>query len=113
MGANKYLHIPFLLMPTPAGQLQNANKSAEVLRVIAHPIRLSIVELLSQPGAKERNVTDIINALEQPQAIVSQHLILLKDRGILTSKKVGTKCYYQPAVKGLAEVVRAVLVLTQ
>lgn len=91
--------------------LQHAEKSANVLKTISHPVRLNIIELLSQPNAKPTRVSDIVAAVEQPQAIVSQHLITLKDRGILTSTKQGTNIFYRPAIAGLAEVLKQVVVL--
>lgn len=98
-------------MPTPPIALKNAEKSAVVLKTIAHPLRLSIIELLSRPGVTPKRVTDIVNELEQPQAIVSQHLIHLKDRGILASTKTGTSIFYRPAMQGLGKLVQVLLVL--
>jgi DNA-binding transcriptional ArsR family regulator len=40
-----------------------------------------------------------------PQAIASQHLITLKDRGILSSFKVGTKIYYSLSIPKLLDVI--------
>lgn len=100
-------------MLTPKSQLQHAEKSANVLKTIAHPLRLGIVELLSRPDTEPIRVSDIVLKLEQPQAVVSQHLIHLKDRGVLTSSKVGTNVYYTPAIQGLFEVIQAVIVLTK
>jgi DNA-binding transcriptional ArsR family regulator len=99
-------------MATPTVHLKNAEQSANVLKTIAHPIRLSIIELLSRPGIAPKRVSDIVAELDKPQAIISQHLIHLKDRGVLTSTKAGTNIFYRPAVQGLDTVVRAILVLT-
>lgn len=85
--------------------LQNAQKSADTLKTISHPLRLSIIGLLSQPGVGQKCVSDIIRELEQPQAIISQHLIHLKDRGILTNTKVGTRIFYSMAKPGLNAVI--------
>lgn len=98
-------------MPTPVSRLKNADKSADVLKTIAHPLRLSIIELLSRPGVAPKRVSDIVTEMGQPQAIISQHLIHLKDRGVLTSKKEGTSIFYRPVGKGLDDLLRAVSVL--
>ncbi len=65
---------------------------ADQLKAIAHPVRLRILRYLhEQPG---RSVTEIYTALHLPQAITSQHLTTLKDRGVLMSEKAGTKIFY-------------------
>ena len=85
----------------------DANKmerAAAMLKVLAHPKRMAIVDLL---GRTDRmTVTNIYTELDMPQAIASQHLITLKDRGILSSQKSGTKIYYSLAVPTLMEVIR-------
>lgn len=67
-------------------------KESEVLKALAHPVRLRIVDGLSR---HECNVDKIVRALKIPQSTVSQHLGLLKARGIVTSKKEGVKTCYR------------------
>jgi DNA-binding transcriptional ArsR family regulator len=57
------------------------------LKVIAHPIRLAIVDLLSEQ--EKLTVMEIQEALGLEQAIASQHLTLMEDKGVLCSEKVG------------------------
>ncbi len=79
-------------------------RAAAMLKVLAHPKRMAIVDLL---GREEKlTVTKIYTELDMPQAIASQHLITLKDRGVLTSEKAGTKIYYSLLVPHLTEVIR-------
>lgn len=79
-------------------------RAAAMLKVLAHPKRMAIVDLL---GREEKlTVTKIYTELEMPQAIASQHLITLKDRGVLTSEKAGTKIYYSLLVPHLTDVIR-------
>jgi len=88
-----------------ADQLERA---AAMLKVLSHPKRLAIVDLLGKTkGNKEHqmSVTEIYQALDIPQAIASQHLITLKDRGVLKSSKVGTKIYYALAVPQLMKII--------
>jgi len=83
-------------------------RAAAMLKVLAHPKRLAIVDLLGRTkGGKEPrlSVTEIYQALDMPQAIASQHLITLKDRGVLQSSKVGTKIFYALAVPQLLKIV--------
>ncbi|GAA4502978.1 metalloregulator ArsR/SmtB family transcription factor [Hymenobacter ginsengisoli] len=78
-----------------------------MLKVLSHPKRLAIVDLLGKSKTKEHqmSVTEIYQALDIPQAIASQHLITLKDRGVLKSSKVGTKIYYSLAVPELLKII--------
>jgi len=66
--------------------------AAEMLKAIAHPIRISIVELLA--NSEQMNVTEIFNALDIKQAIASHQLNTLKDKGVLDSEREGKKTYY-------------------
>lgn len=64
---------------------------AEVLKVLGHPIRLKIVAGLC---AQECNVKHIWECLNLPQATVSQHLALLKHKGIIEGKREGVEVHY-------------------
>jgi DNA-binding transcriptional ArsR family regulator len=68
-----------------------AEHAAEILKAMAHPIRIQIVELLQ---AKEMCVSDIVEALTSKQAITSQQLNIMKDKGVLNCRRDGTKVYY-------------------
>ncbi len=65
--------------------------AAEVLKAVAHPLRLQIVEILE---GGERSVGEIADALGEKQAITSQQLNLMKDKGVLASRREGAKVYY-------------------
>jgi DNA-binding transcriptional ArsR family regulator len=69
-----------------------ATHAADVLKAVAHPLRLQIVEAL-QDG--EKSVGDIVEALGEKQAITSQQLNLMKDKGVLASRREGAKVYYR------------------
>ena len=64
---------------------------AEVLKVLGHPIRLKIVAGLC---THECNVKHIWECLNLPQATVSQHLALLKHKGIIEGKREGVEVHY-------------------
>ncbi|MBP1753374.1 MAG: ArsR family transcriptional regulator [Geobacteraceae bacterium] len=64
---------------------------AEILKVLGHPVRLKIVAGLC---SKECNVKHIWECLELPQATVSQHLALLKNKGIISGKREGVEVHY-------------------
>ncbi len=68
------------------------DRAAGMLKVMAHPIRLAIIDML---GAKEKmNVTEIHQALNIEQAAASHHLNLLKTKGLLDSEREGKNCIY-------------------
>ena len=71
--------------------ISDYKKESELLKALAHPIRLRIVEGLMH---NECNVNKIVKALKIPQSTTSQHLALLKARGIVHLRKEGVKTCY-------------------
>ncbi len=66
---------------------------AEYLKALAHPTRLKIMEYLAQE--KETCVKCLWEELNLQQSNVSQHLALMKQKGIIDSRKEGVKtCYW-------------------
>jgi DNA-binding transcriptional ArsR family regulator len=70
---------------------RNFDDDAEILKVLGHPVRLKIVAGLC---TKECNVKHIWECLGLPQATVSQHLALLKNKGIIEGKREGVEVHY-------------------
>jgi DNA-binding transcriptional ArsR family regulator len=72
---------------------ETLEKAASMLKAIAHPVRIAIVGFLED--GKKRTVTEIHKKLGIEQAAASHHLVILKDRGVLSSKREGKNtCYY-------------------
>ena len=67
-------------------------EKAELLKTLGHPIRLCIVTGLME---NECNVKTIQECLELPQSTVSQHLAILKARGILEGTRKGLEVCYK------------------
>ncbi len=68
-------------------------KESEIFKALGHPIRLQIVAGLA--FGSECNVNTMVEKLGIPQSTVSQHLGILKSRGIVASNKKGVEtCYY-------------------
>ena len=65
---------------------------ARLLALLAHPTRLQIVDLLRHG---EMCVCNMQAALNQRQAYVSQHLMALREAGLVTCRKDGLRVYYQ------------------
>ena len=55
---------------------------SEVLKVLAHPVRLSLVKIMLAKGPT--NVTTMYGDLEMPQSTISQHLSKLKAAKMVT-----------------------------
>ncbi len=68
-------------------------KQAETLKIIAHPIRLCIINGLLDKG--ECNVSYMQECLNIPQSTVSQHLQKLKSAGIIEGKRNGLEIKYK------------------
>ncbi len=64
---------------------------AELLKALAHPVRLQILEILRDG---EQCVCHIEAALGQRQAYISQHLMLLRKVGLVADRKDGLRVYY-------------------
>jgi ArsR family transcriptional regulator len=70
---------------------ETAEHVAEVLKAVAHPVRLQIIEALEYG---EKCVGDLVERLDIPQAAVSQQLGLMKDKDVLQCRREGTKAFY-------------------
>lgn len=76
--------------------------AAAALRALAHPLRLAIVDLLKEKG--ELPVKDIHGILNIEQAVVSHHLGILKNKGVLVVRPEGNKHFYAIKDEEVAQV---------
>ncbi len=65
--------------------------NAQIFKALSHPIRLQMVDFLSDD---ECCVTDVMTALNISQSTTSQHLNILKNAGIIYPERHGTKTCY-------------------
>lgn len=77
---------------------------AEMLKVLAHPVRLCIVKGLLENGGC--NVTHMQSCLGAPQSTISQHLQKLRTAGIIEGKRNGTEICYRVCNPMAAEIIR-------
>jgi len=84
----------------------NFDREAEILKVLGHPVRLKIVAGLMSQSC---NVKKIWECLGLPQATVSQHLALLKNKGIIEGKREGVEVFYQVVSEEAQKVITALL----
>ena len=77
--------------------------AASKLRAIAHPMRIAVIDLLNDKS--KMSVTEIYSALDIEQASASHHLNILKNKGILVSKREGKKIFYSLKSVTLTEII--------
>jgi len=82
---------------------------AQLFRVLGHPLRIRILELLRDG---ERTVGDLQAELELDSSGTSQHLAALRRHGVLESRPVGTSVYYRirdPRISQLLAIAKEIL----
>ena len=85
--------------------LDSLAEAAECLKTLAHPVRLRMVQLLL---AGEYNVGELAEACDVPSHVASEHLGLMKDRGLLGRERRGRENYYYVAEEALRGILRCV-----
>ena len=83
--------------------LQALGEAAECLRVLAHPHRLRMIQMLL---ADEFTVGELAEACELPTAMASEHLRLMQRCGFLTSQKDGRRVFYRVAEPHLKNIMQ-------
>ena len=80
-------------------------RSAEILKAVAHPARLRIIELLEHG---ERSVGDLQMHLGITQSLTSQHLSHMRVRGILKTRKERNMVFYSVLNPEVINVIRCI-----
>lgn len=80
--------------------------AASMLRAIAHPMRLAILNHLEK--GKKLTVTDIHKRLSIEQSTTSHHLGILKDKGVLASQRKGKNTFYYLKYDSLTRIIDCV-----
>ena len=62
------------------------------IKAIAHPLRLKVLCVL---GASELSVQEIVDYVGTSQSNISQHLAILRDKGVLATRKDANRVYYR------------------
>lgn len=75
------------------------------LKAMAHPLRLKILCILG--GVGEVSVQDIVEQVGTSQSNISQHLSILREKGILASRKDANKVYYRVADDKILQLIGA------
>ena len=80
--------------------------SSELMRALAHPLRLRILAFIDRHGTI--NVNKIYGALKIEQSITSQHLRILRNAGVLRAERDGKFIFYSLDKERLAQIMRLV-----
>lgn len=71
---------------------EDIDRASRALKAMSHPLRLKILCTL---GGEEVSVQDIVEQVGTSQSNISQHLAILRDKGILASRKDANRVYYR------------------
>jgi DNA-binding transcriptional ArsR family regulator len=90
--------------------INNIHKSQSTLfKILAHPVRLSILEILRDG---EQCVCHMEAMLKRRQAYISQHLIVLREAGVVADRRDGWNMYYRVIKPEVFAVLDAMYALT-
>jgi len=71
---------------------EDIERASRALKAMSHPLRLKILCVL---GDEEVSVQDIVESVGTSQSNISQHLAILRDKGILASRKDANRVFYR------------------
>lgn len=71
---------------------EDIERASRSMKAIAHPLRLKILCTL---GAQELGVQEIVERVGTSQSNISQHLAILRDKGILVARKDANRVFYR------------------
>jgi len=71
---------------------EDIQQAAQAIKAIAHPLRLKILCVL---GDQEISVQDIVEQVGTSQSNISQHLAILREKGVLATRKDANRVFYR------------------
>jgi ArsR family transcriptional regulator len=71
---------------------EDIQQASQAIKAIAHPLRLKILCVLDD---QEISVQDIVEQVGTSQSNISQHLAILRDKGVLATRKEANKVFYR------------------
>jgi DNA-binding transcriptional ArsR family regulator len=87
--------------------MRKIDELAAMMKACGHPLRLKILCAIQM--GEETCVSELWNCLEQSQPVVSQHLAVLKRRGIVSSEVQGNKRVYKVCDPFIRSIVAAMV----
>lgn len=74
------------------GKQEHIEQAARAMKAMSHPLRLKILCVL---GDQEVSVQDIVDSVGTSQSNISQHLAILRDKGVLRTRRDANRVYYR------------------
>jgi DNA-binding transcriptional ArsR family regulator len=71
---------------------EHIEMASRAMKAMSHPLRLKILCVL---GDREISVQDIVESVGTSQSNISQHLAILRDKGVLRTRKDANRVYYR------------------
>ena len=93
-------------MNTDEKNIEKLTMAAEMLKAIAHPMRMAIVSFLE--NRQKLTVTEIHERLGIEQSTTSHHLGILKSKGVLNSRRDGKNTFYFLKHAGLSGIIECI-----
>ncbi|GAA2783023.1 ArsR/SmtB family transcription factor [Mycolicibacterium pallens] len=93
-------------MTTATDHAALLERAGELLRALAAPVRIAIVLQLRE---SQRCVHELVDVLDVPQPLVSQHLRILKAAGVVAGERSGREVMYRLVDEHLAEIIVAAI----
>src|SRR5688500_11158470 len=87
----------------------NFNKLTSLFKALGEPNRMAIFSQIctsSASGSRQANVNEIKSCCDVDLSVVSRHLSVLKDAGVLSAEKKGKEVLYSVNGKELASLLR-------
>lgn len=81
-------------------------RAAYVLKAVAHPTRIGIIDLLDQ--RPEISVSELCELLKCEQSLLSHHLTNMRDKGILDTRRDGKNVYYFLTDKTITNIIECI-----
>lgn len=85
---------------------EKLERAAYVLKAVAHPTRINIVDLLDQQ--KELSVGTLAELLDCEQSLLSHHLTNMRDKGILQVRREGKNMFYSLTDKTITKIISCI-----
>lgn len=90
--------------------IKTAPEPEAIFEALAHTVRLEIVAMLLDG---EQCVCDIASNLHRDRTVISRHLLILEQAGILFSRKEGRRVFYKIADERVVELIRICLKMVE
>ncbi|OIP88571.1 MAG: hypothetical protein AUK55_15920 [Syntrophobacteraceae bacterium CG2_30_61_12] len=91
--------------PSAPIAIERLQHAAEVLRVVAHPVRLRIIDQLKNG---ERTVSELFQAIGTTQSYMSQQLGLMKAKGVVHARRDGNQVHYALTNLKVVEIIHCI-----